>query len=187
MTEKLNNPAKQTSQNYTCPSTTNTTAPPTPVGAVATLYNVSCQASISTSSLSTLPDLLAMTPTSEMGNKLFAATPDAKLSGHHFFPDPTTPVFNLNVHDEDDEKSLGVVFTKKGGSVAAPSDSGQALDGSKAVPWLYLKASAGDDNTGGVKEVYRVRTAGGAAPPTCEEHMGQSFSRQYSAEYWFFA
>lgn len=131
-----------------------------------------------------------MTPTSDMGDTLFAATPNAKISGHHFFSDATTATFNLNV---DDEESLGVVFSKKNGTVPAPAGAGKGLDGSKAVPWLYLKASkspAGDDpngNTGGVKEVYRVRTAGGAAPATCEEYMGQSFSQEYSAEYWFFA
>ena len=131
-----------------------------------------------------------MTPIDDMGDILFAATPDAKMSGHHFFTDATTPTFNLNV---DDEKSLGIVFSKKNGTVAAPVGSGTSLDGSKAVPWLYLKASAspaGDDpsgNKGGVKEVYRVNTAGGAAPPTCAGLEGQSFSREYSAEYWFFA
>ncbi|KAL6720401.1 hypothetical protein ACLMJK_002323 [Lecanora helva] len=177
-------------QNYTCPSTTNMTATPKALGAVATLYNVSCQAAISTSSLSTLPDLVAMTPKDQMGKTLFAATPDAQMSGHHYFTDNTTPTFNLNV---DDEKSLGVIFSKKVSQVPAPSGSGQSIDGSKAVPWLYLKTSdspAGDDptgNFGGVKEVYRVNTAGGAAPPTCEGLMGQSFSKEYSAEYWFFA
>ena len=131
-----------------------------------------------------------MTPTDDLGDTLFAATPDAKMSGHHFFTDITTPTFNLNV---DDEKSLGIVFSKKNGTVTAPSDAGLGLDGSKAVPWLYLKASAspdGDDpsgNSGGVKEIYRVNTAGGSAPLTCADHLGQSFSQQYSAEYWFFA
>ena len=150
--------AKCSTQNYTCPSTSNATAPPTPVGAIATLYNVSCQASLSTPSLSTLPDLVAMTPISELGDILFAASPDAKISGHHFFPDPSTPVFDLNVADE---RSLGVVAAKKVGTVPAPSGSGQGLDGSKAVPWLYLKSSASDGNRGGIKEIYRVRTAGG--------------------------
>jgi len=130
-----------------------------------------------------------MTPQDQMGKTLFAATPDAKTSGHHFFTDATTPTFNLNVGDKS---PLGVIFSKKNASIAAPSDAGLSLDGSKAVPWLYLKASAspdGDDpsgNVGGVKVVYRVNTAGGAAPPTCADYMGQSFSKQYSAEYWFF-
>ena len=126
-----------------------------------------------------------MTPTDDMGDTLFAATPDAKLSGHHFFPAPTTPPINRDVAAE---KKIRVICWKKNGTVAAPSDAGLGLDGSKAVPWLYLKASADSSgNSGGVKEVYRVNTAGGSAPPTCADNMGQSFTRQYSAEYWFFA
>lgn len=59
------------------------------------------------------------------------------------------------------------------------------------MPWLKLQTQNpnGDvrpeDNKGGVREVYRVNTAGGAAPATC---VGQkaAFEVQYAAEYWFF-
>ena len=177
-------------QNYTCTSPANASSTPTALGAVATLYNVSCQASVAPSSLSTLPNLVAMTPLDSMGETLFAANPNAQISGHHFFTNTTLPTFNLNVDGDD---SLGIVFSKKNASVNAPSDAGYGVDGSKAVPWLYLKSTAsptGDDpdgNTGGVKEVFRVNTAGGAAPATCAGMLGQSWSQQYSAEYWFFA
>ena len=67
-------------------------------------------------------------------------------------------------------------------------------DGAKSVPWLKL--SAGDEAPEGeevgaekgdrspVKEVFRVRTAGGAPPKRCEG-LGERFEIEYAAEYWF--
>lgn len=69
--------------------------------------------------------------------------------------------------------------------------SNKGPDGSKPVPWLKLQTQTpnGDvnpaDDLGGVKEVYRVNTAGGAAPSTCNG-MPATFEVQYAAEYWIF-
>lgn len=57
---------------------------------------------------------------------------------------------------------------------------GQNGKGFGAVPWLKLTAR--DGTTGGLQEAYRVNTAGGNPPTTCEEHVGSNFDVQYAAE-----
>ena len=75
--------------------------------------------------------------------------------------------------------------------MTAPAGSAASSDGSTAVPWLKLEV-VGEGTVGGtqgfgggVKEVYRVNTAGGNAPSTCEGRVGTTFEMQYAAEYWF--
>lgn len=178
-------------QNYTCTSPKNATATPTALGAIATLYNVSCQASISANTLAYVADTVAKISLDSFGPVLFPASPSSLISGYHYFADATTPTFNLNV----DSTNLGVIFSEKKANVTAPTYAGTGADGSKAVPWLKLTAKKppGTDsdidpeNVGGVQEVYRVNTAGGAAPATCAGIEGTTFTRQYSAEYWFWA
>ncbi len=51
-----------------------------------------------------------------------------------------------------------------------------------APPFVVEKADA----VGAVMEIYRVNTAGGAAPATCVGMEGKTVSYQYAAEYWFF-
>lgn len=112
------------------------------------------------------------------------------LSGHHYFTDNTTPTFNLVW----DNTNYGIFFSKKISNVTAPATAVDGSDGSKAVPWLKLEVESPvapmtieeKDLVPGVKEIYRVNTAGGAAPATCAG-MPKAFSRQYAAEYWFFA
>ena len=76
--------------------------------------------------------------------------------------------------------------------MTAPGGSATGSDGSTAVPWLKLmvvgEGTVGGDAAvaGGVKEVYRVNTAGGNAPSSCEGRVGETFEMQYAAEYWFF-
>lgn len=107
---------------------------------------------------------------------------NVELLGHHFFEDTTTPVFNL---DTTSENQFGIAMSKKNASMDAPagSVSGQNNSGEGAVPWLYLNTIEG--TVGNYTHVYRVNTAGGAAPSTCE---GQSaaFQVQYSAQYFFY-
>lgn len=173
-------------QNYTC-DLSNSTAIPSAVGAVATLFNASCVAA-------TYPDLLNMLPrvalafnltTSESGayaNNLVPASTNERLapgnyaiSGHHFFLTTTEPYFNLNTTNGD----LGSVPASKNATVSAPADAATGQDGSKAVPWLKLTAKEGA--TGRIQEVYRVETAGGSQPATCTG-MAAEFEVQYSAE-----
>lgn len=80
---------------------------------------------------------------------------------------------------------MGVAACSKEASTAAPENAtkGQGVVSTGAVPWLKLKVKTMEGS--GIEEVYRVNTAGGAAPHTCEG-MGGSFEVQYAAEYWFY-
>ena len=100
------------------------------------------------------------------------------LLGHHFFANSTTPVFNL---DTTSDRQLGIIISKKVGSVDAPSNSVKGDNG--AAPWLYLQAHQGTE--GNYKSVYRVNTAGGQPPTTCE-NMPSNFTVQYAANYYFY-
>lgn len=178
-------------QNYTC-DTSNTTSAPSAVGAVATLFNATCVAA-------TYPDLLNMLPrvaltfnltTSESSssgaaypNNLVPASTNERLapgsyviSGHHYFLDTTTPFFNLDTENGE----LGEAPCAKNASVSAPASAAAGQQGDKAVAWLKLTAR--DGATGRLQEVYRVETAGGSPPATCEG-MSAAFEVQYSAQY----
>lgn len=72
-------------------------------------------------------------------------------------------------------------MTKKEGEIPAPTNSTQGDNG--AVAWLLLTSTTG--TVGKFKSVYRVNTAGGSPPDTCE-NMGESFEVEYSANYFFF-
>jgi len=63
---------------------------------------------------------------------------------------------------------------------AAPAEACPGLEGEGTVRWLYLKDTKGLSK-GGINEVYRVETAGGASPETCEG-MPKSFEVKYAAQ-----
>jgi len=182
---------------------------------VANLYNISCHATIEQGSTNTLPQSAIKIPAPSSG-PFPQAGPLAVLSGHHYFPDPTTPTFNLVVtflNPADPATytttNYGIMFTKKLNSTtptttpdsSALPDTG--LGEAKAVPWLKLRVQTSppapytmenvDQN--GVQEVYRVNTVGGSAPATCAAAQQQGligveggpFQVEYAAEYWFWA
>jgi hypothetical protein len=99
------------------------------------------------------------------------------VSGKHFFTEGGIPFFNLDTP----AANIGTIPCKKDASVAAPTDAskGQGGKGNGAVTWLKL--SAKDGATGNLQEVYRLNTAGGAAPATCAG-MPATFEIQYAAE-----
>jgi len=167
-------------QNYTC-DPKNATAPPSGIGAVATLFNASCVAS-------TYPDLAKMLgrvsmqfnlTQSEISHKL--APSNLIVSGKHFFIDSfKTPFFTL---DTSPERQLGEILCAKNASTPAPKDASVGQQGEPAVPWLKLVTKSGE--TGGLQEVYRLETVGGSQPKTCEG-MPEHFEVQYAAQYWFY-
>lgn len=147
-------------QNYTCP---NTTTAPISIGAVATLYDATALLTAAPSAVCTLPAL--------------AYSTDSSLSlptlGHHWFSAAGVPTFDLQA-----AIPRAFLSAKKEASVAAPAGSV-----ANSVPWLYLV----DDGRGvsvGLKAVYRVETAGGAAEGTCTE-VGV-VTEKYAALYWFY-
>lgn len=101
-----------------------------------------------------------------------------QLLGHHFFYDAKTPEFNL---DTTAGHQLGVLMTNKVSELDAPSNATKGQYG--AVSWLWLKTTSG--TIGDYKGVYRVNTASGSPPKTCEGQES-SFEIQYSANYYFY-
>lgn len=171
-------------QNYTC-DLSNTTSAPSQVGAVATLFNASCIASTFPELLNLLPRVsltFNLTESAAYPAELVPASTNHRLapgnymiSGHHYFETTTTPFFNLDTTNWE----LGTAPCAKNASVAAPADAPTGQQGEAAVPWLKLTAREGA--TGRIQEVYRVETAGGSAPATCEG-MEAAFEVQYAAQ-----
>lgn len=162
-------------QNYSCETSTSDSTPEA-IGAVANLYNATCIAANYPDMLASLPSTAyKMTNVSNLSSALSPANLD--LLGHHFFQG-STPVFNL---DTTPQRQYGIAFTKVQKKVDAPSDAVYGDNG--AVKWLYL--STIDGTVGNYKSVYRVNTAGGAAPKTCE-NMPSVVTVQYAANYFFY-
>ena len=162
-------------QNYTCDAG-NATAAPVANGAVATLFNASCIAA-------TYPDLAKILSKVSMQFDLTPLEATAKLgpanlviSGTHFFTNGTTPFFDLDTSPI----KIGEAPCAKNSSIPAPVDAPMGQQGEPAVPWLKLLTISGA--TGSLQEVYRVETAGGSAPKTCEDQPA-AFEVQYAAQY----
>ncbi|KAF2281455.1 uncharacterized protein EI97DRAFT_29632 [Westerdykella ornata] len=153
-------------QNYTCAPNAPT---PSPIGAVATLYDASC--AVATSNAKPADGK------GRAGGRGRAKGPcvlpqSAPSIGNHFFSDNTTPVFSI--------PSLGITALKKAESAPAP-------DPSVDVPWLLLSAVA-EGTTSPVKSIYRLHTKGGVAPGSCEGVAeGETVTVGYEAEYWIYA
>ena len=94
--------------------------------------------------------------------------------GKHFFDSAGTPVFDLHTTGE---KFVG----KRIGQVSPPSNAASGPAGTGAVLWLKLDDKGGSE---GLKEVYRVVTAGGNPTAGCKK--AGVFSIEYATEYWFY-
>ncbi|KIW04865.1 uncharacterized protein PV09_04046 [Verruconis gallopava] len=157
-------------QNYTCKDDTDASTP-TLVGALATLFNVTCMAGPYASLLEVLPSIAVKFPVPDPNAALSPA--NLFLLGHHYFTNMTTPFFNLNT----DSHEWGLMACSKLNSTNAPNS---AVD----VTNLKLAAKSRDGCT--VQEVYRLNAAGGQPPATCKG-MASSFQVDYAAEYWFWS
>ncbi|KAF2845962.1 hypothetical protein T440DRAFT_482986 [Plenodomus tracheiphilus IPT5] len=159
-------------QNYTCASASATEVPKA-VGAVASLFNATCDAArLNTNVLADVTRLAL--------NYAIPTAPEAekRLSGHHEFTAAGVPLFNLVTPNAN----LGYVMAKPDVvKSAAPEGAALGANGLGSVAWIKLSAVEGD-----YKEVYRVHTAGGVAPKNCSGLAG-SFTVEYSAQYWFYA
>ncbi|AEO63256.1 uncharacterized protein THITE_2108246 [Thermothielavioides terrestris NRRL 8126] len=163
-------------QNYTC-STGNPSDAPKAIGALATLFNASCLATTDLDLASALARAALRFDLTQSQTAQKLVPSDLAVSGRHFFLGDGTPFFDLDVSPT---WQLGELPCAKNGSAPAPADAPKGLNGEPAVPWLKLTAKQGA--TGGLQEVYRVKTVGGSAPATCEG-MAASFEVQY----WFYA
>ncbi|KAK7525803.1 uncharacterized protein IWZ02DRAFT_374591 [Phyllosticta citriasiana] len=164
-------------QNYTC-SGLSATESPKALGAVATLFNATCAAANSPSLLYDTPAIALQydIPTAASALEAYSIL----LSGHHYFTNASTPFFNLDTADHN----WGVVALQKAASASAPSTGSGAAASNGSCAWLQLAAR--DEPGLAWKEVYRLNTAGGNAPDTCEDIDGD-FEVQYAATYWFWS
>ncbi|KAL2008544.1 hypothetical protein VTN00DRAFT_6738 [Thermoascus crustaceus] len=172
-------------QNYTCSSSDASTVPAA-VGAVASLFDASCLATKYPNVLHQLPPALMQLPVDgviyaamSLG-RLLSSKDGGLVLGQHYFADPTTPFFDLRLCGYKDWAAA-----VKNASVSAPhplqSSTTSKDEQSADVPWLKLESKDGV----GIKEVYRLVTAGGSPPATCEG-QAPSFDVDYAAEYWFY-
>ncbi|EMD70231.1 hypothetical protein GGP41_000367 [Bipolaris sorokiniana] len=172
-------------QNYTC---VNASAVPGTTGAFATLYDIGTKlnndrdakwkiATISPLALSMAewaPQLVDMS---------LQAQGFQNVAGHHFFADvagTNTPTFAF------DQLSAPYPLCQvaKLGAVDAPKTACSGKNGLPAVQWLYLQHKAGIAQ-GGITTVYRVETAGGNKPATCQG-MPPTWEVKYAAQYWVY-
>jgi hypothetical protein len=166
-------------QNYTCAA--GSQAAPAAIGAVALLFDASCVLQFYRNTLDFLPDIaLQYSFNYSAGEMLAYDSPN--LLGHHFFGNSTTAQFDLNTK----EHSFGHINAMKIGSVNAPADAplGQSGVTTGAVPWLLLQPES--TSTGNITSIYRIVTAGGAAPANCTG-KAETLSVQYAAIYAFFS
>jgi len=155
-------------QNYTCDNSTDQ-AIPKAIGALATLFNVTCLAAPFPALLQTMPAIALAFPSPDSSSVMSPA--NLFLSGHHYFTDLVTPTFNLNTASH----TWGEVGCSKLNSTAG-------ADPKSDVPNLKLASKSRDGCT--IAEVYRLNTAGGQPPATCKGQAA-AFEVQYAAEYWF--
>jgi hypothetical protein len=158
-------------QNYTCASAT-ADAAPVAIGAVATLFNATCDSARLNARVMT--DITTLSLSYAVPTGLEATQ---RISGHHYFDAKKVPTFDLRT-----ETNYGYVQAMPDiVKSSAPKDAAPGPNNMGSVAWLKLNAVEGD-----YKEVYRVHTAGGAPPKTCEGIEG-AFTVEYSAQYWFYA
>lgn len=163
-------------QNYSC-ATNDSSSTPSAVGALATLYNATEVAATCPETLSKLPGLAMAFNNEGDVSRLF----HADVTGHHYFLNTTTPFFSVNISPHQHGTgafSKVAVSDAPSNSIKGPQDKGYG-----AVQWLYLQALPGMAQP--IKAVYRLNTAGGDPPTTCE---GQppAIEMPYAAEYWLY-
>jgi hypothetical protein len=156
-------------QNYTCEPGSD--VPAKAIGAVATLYDAAPFLPFGDETLALIPDFLVSLHLDAVPGSFFP------VNGHHFFDASGVPVFDLG--------EIGLFRGKKTAGVAAPNDAfdGPFNRGDGAVDWLQLCAVEGSQK---LKRVYRVETAGGKPPASCE---GQppAIQVEYATQYWFYS
>lgn len=184
-------------QNYTCTSAGTYIQTVVSAGAIASLYDITSTASkvsgdaVTQSTLRAFETCLALTrctPTSKNGfcdscHNIAAAAYRQSDAGEHFFDQISgsqMPNFALTFTEAGHFLSA-----KKSTGCKAPTGAYDGQNGLGAVDWLYL-VDNGSGRSQGLSSVYRVETAGGVAPSSCDQ-AGSVLQVPYAAEYWFYA
>ncbi|CZR52142.1 uncharacterized protein PAC_02019 [Phialocephala subalpina] len=153
-------------QNYTCKASN---SDPVQLGAAATLFDATTLAYDDTALLHSIPPIIVYLPLPPLVFPM--------VLGNHYFDQAGTPVFNLSSVDR-------ILYGMKAADIAAPSAASKGPAGTGAIDWLQLSPKP-EDKSVGLSLVYRVVTAGGAAPNICT--VEGVVIVQYAAEYWFYA
>ncbi|KAH7464300.1 hypothetical protein FOMA001_g17721 [Fusarium oxysporum f. sp. matthiolae] len=165
-------------QNYTC---ADTAASPTPVGALAVLYDVThlypgqghtLKVPLNLNEKGTGASLVKPFP-KKQDLKIRSLSKKIPYLGHHYFNAAGVPTFDL-------DKARQLLVAKKIGDIKAPASSPAGPEGTGAVNWLFLGDAGGSH---GISYAYRVLTAGGASHG-CKAKGADSTS--YTAMYWFY-
>ncbi|MDI1485476.1 MAG: hypothetical protein OHK93_000614 [Ramalina farinacea] len=172
-------------QNYTCKPSGTPTSVPVAVGAKANLIDLSpllahpfFNSDAESVVLDAVPawflNLADANTIIEFFKIVFNIILD--ILGVHFFNDAGVPTFSLG--------DTGTLLGKKVGDIIAPAnaDPGPGGQGPGAVDWLYLSQAPGSE---GLSSVYRVETAGGKPPKSCDGQP-DDIEVQYAALYWFY-
>ena len=106
-----------------------------------------------------------------------------QILGDHFFSPLTvnTPTFSLN---KVKANPFPLAFVTKKDEMIAPKSACPGVKGEGAIKWLRLVDEA-NLSKGGINTVYRLETAGGSAPATCEGQR-KTFEVLYAAQYWVY-
>lgn len=102
-----------------------------------------------------------------------------RVVGHHFFGvsnGTNTPVFAL---DQLTQSPYPIAQVSRVDGTDAPKSAYPGLQQEGAVPWLHL-ADTGF-SMGGIDTVYRLETAGGKGPASCQGRPGH-FEVKYAAQ-----
>ncbi|KAF7318567.1 hypothetical protein HMN09_00367000 [Mycena chlorophos] len=176
-------------QNYTCSSTTLTYSS---IGALASLFDLSCMASkpeFADVQSKAYDIWIAPGDVKASANSIGAKVDAPTLLGYHYFINsPTSPGtgalspewdFTLRSHDP----ALFVVGAKVGDLPAPPpSDPGPKLD----VDWLMLDGVPGYDGLNLLAgEIFRVETVGGQPPSSCKAGS-EPIQVKYTAKYFLY-
>ncbi|KAK7177469.1 golgi membrane protein [Paraphaeosphaeria sporulosa] len=173
-------------QNYTC-LTGNASDVPDTTGAAAKLYDLGTRlnndplAQWKIPAISGLALSLSAFGTWQLELYLMAEGYNQWL-GNHFFT-LNVPTFSL-YKTKTTPHPLAMVSKKA--EQDAPKTACQGTKCEGAVKWLYLADDAVPAlSQGGVNTVYRLETAGGNKPATCQGRM-KYFEVPYAAQYWVY-
>ncbi|KFY60754.1 hypothetical protein V496_05254 [Pseudogymnoascus sp. VKM F-4515 (FW-2607)] len=166
-------------QNYTCSGGYGT---PVAVGAIAEIFEITALAQAKPNSpeftgLSAAAVYLPIPGVKKLLKSRMPAGNPATIIGKHYFNSAGVPTFDLSARGKK-------LASKLVGKVPAPANANVGPAGTGAVAWLKLDDAGG---SAGLKEVYRVYTAGGNPPTSCSgQTAGKVFTVEYAAMYWFY-
>ncbi|KAF2008151.1 hypothetical protein P154DRAFT_479646 [Amniculicola lignicola CBS 123094] len=169
-------------QNYTC-LTGNATAVPETTGAVAKLYDIGTKLNTDPWAAWKIPTVsglsLSMASNPRQLDSYLQTQGYQQVLGDHFFT-LTTPTFSLN---KVKANPFPLGFMKKNADADAPKSACPGNNGLPAIKWLHLLDNG--NSQGGVNTIYRVETAGGNKPATCQGQK-KTFEVAYAAQYWVY-